>query len=280
MAVGYLEYDQETLRAVQLAELEILQEADRVCKQLEIPYILAFGTALGAKRHGGFIPWDDDIDIAMTRENYERFVEEAPALLGERFVFQSYPEVSDYPFAFAKICLKDTVFVEGYTEHLDIAHGIWLDVFSYDNFPDDPEQARAYENKAKKLLQLFTACSISKSYDTRGGVKVALKNRVRGALHAYMKNKDKGQAFDTLLDWTRRYNQEPTACMWSDYSSRWKVPRACVEQTEPILFEGAYYPAPKDIETYLECTYGDWKSLPPESERVGHMPIKLKLPTA
>ena len=80
-----MQYDDRDLRKLQLLELRILKEIDRVCRELGITYFLDSGSVLGALRHGGFIPWDDDIDLGMPRADYDRFVAEAPALLGEEY---------------------------------------------------------------------------------------------------------------------------------------------------------------------------------------------------
>ena len=80
-----MQYEQATLRRLQMMELEILEAIDSVCREHGITYFLDSGTVLGARRHGGFIPWDDDIDLGMPREDYERFLEVAPVALGEGF---------------------------------------------------------------------------------------------------------------------------------------------------------------------------------------------------
>ena len=103
-----MEYERETLRRLQLAELGILQAIDEACAKLGIPYFLDGGTALGAVRHGGFIPWDDDADIGMLRPDYERFLVEAPALLGSRFTVASPRTHPAMAGMFAKVMLAGT----------------------------------------------------------------------------------------------------------------------------------------------------------------------------
>lgn len=85
-----MQYEQNTLRRLQIAELGILEAIDRVCRENGIMYFIDSGTVLGARRHGGFIPWDDDIDLGMPRDDFERFLEVAPEALGERFCVTDY----------------------------------------------------------------------------------------------------------------------------------------------------------------------------------------------
>ena len=104
--------DRETLRQVQLDQLEIAKDIKRVCEENGIRYHLAFGSLLGAVRHKGFIPWDDDMDFGMLREDYERFLEIAPKKLKDEFFLQTWHTDPYYPLAFAKVRKKGTVFQE------------------------------------------------------------------------------------------------------------------------------------------------------------------------
>lgn len=104
-------YTNEEIRSVQLVELKILLEIDRICKEHSIEYFLTSGSVLGAVRHGGFIPWDDDIDIGMSRENYDRFIEIAPHALRQPYVLQTYNTDRYSPILYAKIKNTDTVFL-------------------------------------------------------------------------------------------------------------------------------------------------------------------------
>ena len=113
MKNSYLEqYKQQQLRRCQLKQLGMLQEIDRICRKHNIGYWLDGGTLLGAVRHGGFIPWDDDIDIAMREEDLQRFVEVAPQELPDTLFLQSRETEPGYPSPVAKVRDKNSFYVE------------------------------------------------------------------------------------------------------------------------------------------------------------------------
>ena len=130
-----LQIDRETLRKLQLKELESLEYFDSFCKENELRYYLLGGCVIGALRHGGFIPWDDDIDIIMPRRDYDRFCKLAPKRLSDEYFLQTYFTDKNYPNPFAKIRLRGTEFVESITERSKMKGGIYIDVFPFDNFP-------------------------------------------------------------------------------------------------------------------------------------------------
>lgn len=104
--------DRKTLRKVQLTQLEILKEVDRICTKHGIKYWLSGGTQLGAVRHNGFIPWDDDLDIDMMREDFNRFLKIARTELQESYYLQDWFTEKAYGLPFAKIRKNNTLFVE------------------------------------------------------------------------------------------------------------------------------------------------------------------------
>ena len=106
-------FTKDTLRKVQLKQLEILLEVKRICNKHHIDYQLCGGTLLGAVRHGGFIPWDDDIDITMLRDDYERFLDVAPGEISDRYHIESPESHPNYIFSYCKVRANDTLMVEG-----------------------------------------------------------------------------------------------------------------------------------------------------------------------
>ena len=134
-------YDDEVLRRLQLVELSILEDIDRICRECGITYFLDSGTLLGAVRHGGFIPWDDDIDIGMMRSDYDRFLSVAAEALGDRYVVSSCELRKDHAAMFAKVWLRDTIFSTNETVEAGVPQGIFVDVFPYDAVCADPASA-------------------------------------------------------------------------------------------------------------------------------------------
>ena len=132
-----IQLDQKTLRALQIVEVEMLVELDRICRKNDIKYTIIGGTLIGALRTGGFIPWDDDIDVAMLRDEYERFRIACEKDLDQsRFYFQDHRNTKGYRWGYGKLRRKDTLFLREHQEHMPYEQGVFLDVFPHDGVPD------------------------------------------------------------------------------------------------------------------------------------------------
>lgn len=129
---------EKDLRKLQLIELEILIELDRICRKYDIEYFLIAGTLLGAVRHKGFIPWDDDVDVAMKREEYERFCEVwKKEHSSERFFLQNYHTDPGYRWGYAKIRKRNTQYIRKGQEAIKCMSGVSIDLFIIDYVPDN-----------------------------------------------------------------------------------------------------------------------------------------------
>ena len=128
----------EQLRQLQMIELEMLLEVDRICKKCGIKYNIIGGTLLGSVRHKGFIPWDDDADVAMLREEYEKFKKACKKELDTtRFYFQDFKNTKGYRWSYGKLRRKNTLFLREFQEHMPYEQGVFIDIFPVDAVPDN-----------------------------------------------------------------------------------------------------------------------------------------------
>jgi len=144
--------EQKLLRKVQLTQLEIAREIKRVCEENDIAYFLSDGSFLGAVRHQGFIPWDDDMDMAMPRKDYEKFCRIAPEKLKKEYCLQSWYTDPNYGLPFAKVMKRGTVYLESKKTRRLQENGFYVDIFPVDNMPEAPKEQTAHWNR---LLSIY-----------------------------------------------------------------------------------------------------------------------------
>ncbi|TNU89962.1 LicD family protein [Eggerthella lenta] len=273
-----MQYEQDELRRLQMVELGILRDIDKVCREHGIRYFLDSGTLLGAVRHGGFIPWDDDVDVGMMRPDYERFLEVAPKALGEGYAVcepRSHPKFAGM---FAKVWKRGTKFSTDESIEAGIDQGIFVDVFPYDALHDDPAIA------AKQRLRCRLWQSASYLLHSRhitvphGGAMGALEKAACAVAHVgariALSHDSVVRSFDS---WAIRGAERPSrSYMNMAYVTSSAFPEDVLAVGDEVLFEGASFPAPARIEAYLETMYGsNWRELPPLEARRNHVPVEL-----
>ena len=256
---------QDEFRKLQQAQLVIMDEVHRLCEENGIAYYLIAGSALGAVRHGGFIPWDFDIDIGMRRADYDRFREVCLTGLSERFSYRDHTN-ADLPAPHALICLRGTRLVCCYDkfnpgrENL----GIYMDIFPLDGAPSDPVlQERHKKDIARSKKALYRKRAFCYS---RAPLKNFLKRAV-GRLMFYTSPRKCSDALDGVL---RRYGE---ACdLLGSFTSPYRYEKECMPaavygRPRKISFEGREFYVPERVEDYLTRLYGDYMQLPPEEDR-------------
>ena len=132
-----MEKPDHSLNETQSYIMQVLQSVIGILDELKVPYYMQGGTMLGAIRHRGFIPWDDDVDVAMPREDYEIFIKEAPKLLSEHLFLQNYHTEPYYPLLMSKIRNSNTTFIEPLLSKIPMHHGVYIDIFPLDGYPGD-----------------------------------------------------------------------------------------------------------------------------------------------
>lgn len=261
--------DRETLRKVQLVQLEIVKEIKRVCNEAKIDYFLDSGTLLGAVRHRGFIPWDDDLDIGMLRKDYDMFLEMAPKYLNERYEIIDWKHEKGYPHPMAKVIKKGTVYVEEKRKD-DSKQGIWVDVFAYDKVPDSPKIRR----KQGRCIMLYRGLIRAKcKYQTWhvNGVFLFGKWLKNLPLRIFSLFFSKESLVKKYEEAARLANTTSETMMYfangSSAYGKWFIPSSCFEKLINVEFEDDVFRVPRDYDLYLKTVYGDYMKLPPENER-------------
>ena len=259
------------LRDLQLAELEILKEFIRICKELNLKYFLDSGTLLGCIRHGGFIPWDDDIDVNMPREDYEMFLEKGQALLKDKYFLQNYKTDKEFTQPFAKIRNSETTFIESPVKNLNINHGIYIDIFPYDGYKPE-KKIRNFINSKKYTMYNI---QISKKYAIQ-----KKEENIKTKVLYFISNLFYGRRTTTKL-----LNKKEKIAKKHKYEENEYVCTYCYPGTPPErnymlkeyfgngtikMFEGIEVTVPENYDAFLKRLYGDYMKLPPEEKRVSH----------
>ncbi len=271
-----MQYKQDELEKVQSLALTILKEVHRVCIENNIPYFIIGGTALGAVRHKGFIPWDDDIDIGMMREDYNKFIRISPEKLGSKYFLQHFSTEPATPFYFAKVRMNNTLFVEEYCKDLPIHQGIFLDIFPYDNIPDDLKIRENHRKKVSYYSELFIAKSMVDVSILSKGFPRVMKLIVRWSLHYALFFVSKEYLFAKLDSATTRFNNVEGKYLNFVKYPFLKIKKDSLVSLEKILFEGNEFYCCKNINEYLESHFKNYMNIPPVEKRINHRPAILE----
>lgn len=257
----------------QETELEILKVFISVCEKLGLRYYLACGSVLGAVKYQGFIPWDDDIDVCMPREDYEIFLQRAKEHLPEHLFLQNYKTDPHFPSVTSKIRNCNTAWIEEGVAHLDMNHGMYLDVFPLDGYPKDPKEQKKFEKKKMHFERIRAI-----SYNQRFNIKairtnmVLLANKLFGLYSSSASNIEKYEKF---------ISSYPTSCskLWCNHGN-WQGVLEYADKSQygngiKATFEGIEVVIPENYDEYLTQKYGDWRSDPPIEKQKTHHSVKI-----
>ena len=265
---------------VKQVELNILRQFDALCREHQLTYLLAYGTALGAARHGGFIPWDDDIDVFMPRDDYDRlFSLYSGGSLATDLKLVSYHDESSI-YSFFKLTDPGTRVVETYLRE-EYALGLWIDIFPLERiYPEDRDNAlKTYRANARRLF--VKAQRVANTNVGATKLAVAAKKAI-APLTLPLNPYRIAATIDAASRGLHRPEPErPGQCLWlcamEPFNSTLCHDHDLHFPTVPVRFEGYEFPGPHEMERYLAQCYGDWRELPPESERHAHFPEAYEL---
>ena len=251
-------------------EFEILKQINEICIAQNIRYFLVGGTLLGAIRHKGFIPWDDDIDIGMPRDDYEKFIEycmtnEVP------FDLLCNKTNPHYGYLFAKAMDKNTILIEESGNRYNIEMGLFVDIFPIDGLGDSYDEALSALNKTRFKRELLVAANWKKFF--RSKTRAIYFEPIRFAFFCMsrvssfkklirkIESKYERNAFD---------KKSFVGCVCGSYRNKEIVEQNVFSEYVDLPFEDAMFKCPKNYDRYLSSIYGDYMKLPPENKRITH----------
>lgn len=272
-------YDPEVLRRVQEAEYELLGAFLKICADNGIETFAVFGTAIGAARHGGFIPWDDDLDMAMLRPDYERLVSVMEAHPDWGYGIAGPGCTQGYYNLLGKFYRKGTVFQTEYA-HGTYPMGINLDIFIYDEVPVEEDARRAQLRHAKTLSRLNMVQNVNML--TRAMSKTAanlVPRLMAGAAHGLLQVLPR-RHFERAYEKNARMGEGSGSGVFEQFNDPWLLEGAMAASeifpVVPMAFGPVEVPMPRGYDAVLRRQYGDYLELPPEESRRNHHPYLLK----
>ena len=265
--------ERDVLKKVQAIQLEMAKDVKRVCDENGIRYFLYRGTFLGAVRHKGVIPWDDDMDFGMLREDYDKFCRMAPEALSGEYCFQNWHTDSNYALPFGKVRKRNTVFVEAKCARLP-ENGIYIDIYPLDDAPADLKERKAL---ASKLLHLFRIKLMKCGYTPwQEDDKIIWKKRIGYLAYQFaalfVSQKKLVDVFEKLV---RAVEASDTVYEQSALPKGFYYDKALLEHVREYPYEDTTFSGPENYHAFLSNLYGDYMELPPEDKRENRHQIQI-----
>ena len=253
------------MNKLQSLEFDMLKEFVRICDDLGLKYYLVCGSALGAAKYGGFIPWDDDVDVALPRSDYEIFCEKAQSMLPDHLFLQNHKTDSGYPLIFSKLRNSNTTFIEKSYSHLDINHGIYIDVFPLDGYPASKSDSLKLE-KEKRRYALMRLCCLNMKHSWKIRLLVGVEKLFGVHRNSY-------KIVERLENRISSYSLTDSE-LWCNHGN-WQgnleyAPKEQYGDGVFAEFEGLKVRIPEKYDEYLTQKYGDWRADLPEEQKQGH----------
>lgn len=252
------------LKEIQKLELDILDEVVKFCQENNLKYMLAYGTLLGAVRHKGFIPWDDDVDILMPRKDYQKFIE----LWNDegKYKLLECRKNKEYIYPFAKVYNSETV-MEEHDVEVRCQLGLYIDIFPIDSIKGTPEESKKFVKKCEMLekFRLYSMMSVDKIMHENHK-----KNFGRKTLWKILRKIGPSKIARYIDKYSQKYNSMEAkwvGCLCSRTASQKLFPYKTYNDVRRLEFEDKEYNAPVEFDVVLQKIYGDYMQLPPKEEQ-------------
>ena len=265
---------QEDLKKLHEVQVEILKDIDKFCQEHNITYFLIAGTLLGAVRHKGFIPWDDDIDIGMLRSDYEKFIKTYPSDKNNKYFVQTLETDSNYWHSYAKIRKKNTFMNEAKIASLNLNKEIFVDLFPFDNVKDGGYDKIKYRANIIKVIR--ESIYVKRKIITLRDCRI----KFLSAIFLIFPVKTLYKFQKKLMMKYDKIETTNVACYIGEYQTRNEYLKKDVFlPVKKQEFAGEMFNAINKPEVYLEQIYGDYMKLPPKEKRVAHGVLEISLDT-
>ena len=263
------------MNPVQKCQFDILVYFHEFCEKHQLRYFLCGGTCLGAIRHKGFIPWDDDIDVMMPRPDYEKLCKIGVDEINkksEKFFLQNYETDPNYPYNFMKIRDNCTVFVETNFKYVNMNQGVWIDIFPVDglssNLKKANKQLKRFHRTWMRFYLGYPRLMIRKVRGKHFFIDILCN--IAGYLFYFVGGKNGMKRRNDKI--TMKYSYEDSAYVSSaqDMIKCRMFKKEWFDELIKVPFEGAMLYVPKKYDEYLTASYGDYMQLPPADQQIGH----------
>lgn len=277
--MGYIQYEPEILKRIQKEELTVIKEFIRICDKYNLTYFAVFGTSIGAVRHHGFIPWDDDVDFGMLRDDYEKFLKIAPKEFNDKYDLAG-PDCTKLYYNFVtRMYRKNTSFITNYN-HGNFEMGIGIDIFVYDNLADSPKEQKKQMRKASLLRSMYMSKNVNFYKNSVFKENNLMKRLISGMVYYIWKIVPVTNRFLSNL-WiknAKKYNGKTEIITQFNDTGIWQS-RIRKDELFPLVevpFEDTSMKLPAQYDKIMRNMYGDYMELPPFEKRQNHYPYKLQ----
>ena len=260
--------DDETLNHIKKIELMILKDFIKICDEHDIEYYLIYGTQIGAIRHQGFIPWDDDVDVIMFRKDYEEFLKVMESNPNDKYTIFDSRYNNEYFFQFGRMSLNGTYWAEYWDEQVSFKLGIHIDLFILDHLPDNKIKRKLFTQRCYYLARLYSISVLT--FDNYSKPVNLILNTVHRFLNIFNLTPKFFQK--RLYNLFRKYESD-SGNFVTDLTLMEKVTFKKEDYKPPkrSIFEDIEANIPNDDYNTLTPIYGDYMQLPPEEDRVAHI---------